>query len=229
LLIDPKFDAGQSPLFCRSFDCSPFMSHDLDTVDAPSMPARVRVLVIDDDPAYQRLLSTVLGKTYLVSVAGDGAEGLAKAKASIPDLAIIDVQMPGLDGLQTLTAIRADSSLAGVKIIMLTADASRDTVFAAVRAGADDYLIKTAFSQQELLRKMDRLLKWDRRVADMAARSASHPHEATPRGPHLAGGSRGLTGSAVGAPESGEITTPATTGQPAVDQTHLQEILDSWD
>ncbi|HET6422494.1 MAG TPA: response regulator [Planctomycetaceae bacterium] len=205
------------------------MSHNPDTAVASSTPAHVRVLVIDDDPFYQKLLTTVLQKNYLISVAGDGVSGLAKAKEFVPDLAIIDVQMPGLDGLQTLTAIRADSALRALKVIMLTADASRETVFAAVRAGADDYLIKTAFSQEELARKIERLLKWNRQDADSTARSEPHPHEATPRGPHLATGARAMVNSTVPAPDSGEITTPTTPPPPSVDQTHLQEILDSWD
>lgn len=205
------------------------MPQNPDTVVTSSTQARIRVLVIDDDPLYRNLLSTVLGKKYDISVACDGLEGLAKARELTPDLAVIDVQMPGLDGLQTLTAIRADAALTSAKVIMLTADASRDTVFAAVRAGADDYLIKTAFSKDELVRKIERLLRWERQPATQSATSASHPHPSAPRGPHLTGGLRGLSNAPVVAPSADETIAPGVIPKPAVDQSHLQEILDSWE
>jgi len=67
--------------------------------------------------------------------------------------------MPGWDGLQTLAAFRKEPSLAHVRTIVLTSDASRDTVLAAVQAGANDYMIKTGFSREEFDRKVARLLQ----------------------------------------------------------------------
>jgi CheY-like chemotaxis protein len=120
--------------------------------------ATTRVLIIDDDPLIRTLLVTALRKDCLVGVAADGAEGFDKALALRPDVAVIDVNMPGWDGLKTVEEFRASAVLRDVKIIMLTADASKQTVMAAVRAGANDYLIKTAFSKADFYQKLNKLL-----------------------------------------------------------------------
>ena len=118
---------------------------------------RARVLVIDDDPLFRSLITSILRRDFLVSVAADGSEGYYKAIEHPPQLAIIDVQMPGWDGLRTLQAIRAHQALAKVPVMMLTSDASRQTVVAAIQCGANDYVIKTTLSREELLKKTRRL------------------------------------------------------------------------
>jgi DNA-binding response OmpR family regulator len=118
---------------------------------------RARVLVIDDDPLFRSLITSILRRDFLVSVAADGSEGYYKAIEHPPQLAIIDVQMPGWDGLRTLQAIRAHQALAKVPVMMLTSDASRQTVVAAIQCGANDYVIKTTLSGEELLKKTRRL------------------------------------------------------------------------
>ena len=121
--------------------------------------SRPRLLVIDDDATFRNLLVSLLRKDYVVFVAADGLEGFQKAGESPPDLAVIDVQMPRLDGLQTLRAFRAHPHLKSVPVIMLTGDASRETVIAAVQAGATDYIIKTVFTKDDLNRKIRRALE----------------------------------------------------------------------
>jgi DNA-binding response OmpR family regulator len=122
---------------------------------------RARVLVIDDDPLFRSLITSILRRDFLVSVAADGSEGYYKAIEHPPQLAIIDVQMPGWDGLRTLQAIRAHQALAKVPVMMLTSDASRQTVVAAIQCGANDYVIKTTLSREELLKKTRRLANVD--------------------------------------------------------------------
>jgi CheY-like chemotaxis protein len=117
-----------------------------------------RVLIIDDDPLIRALLVSALRKDCFVAVAADGAEGYAKALELKPDVAVIDVNMPGWDGLKTLEEFRGHENLRAIKIIMLTADASKQTVMAAVRGGANDYLIKTSFSKVEFYRKLNQLV-----------------------------------------------------------------------
>jgi CheY-like chemotaxis protein len=117
-----------------------------------------RVLIIDDDPLIRTLLVSTLRKECFVAVAADGAEGFAMARELKPDVAVIDVNMPGWDGLKTLDAFRSHASLRDIKIIMLTADASKQTVMAAVRGGANDYLIKTSFSKADFYRKLNHLI-----------------------------------------------------------------------
>jgi DNA-binding response OmpR family regulator len=222
------------------------MSYNPDNPSFSPKRDRARVLVIDDDPTFRNLLAAILRSKYLISVASDGLAGLQKVKEYPPDIAITDVQMPGLDGLQTLAAIRKDPTLSRLWVIMLTGDASRETVLAAVRSGADDYLIKTALSKEEVLRKIDRLLQRERSEAKpvslappassytnadrLATAGATDPHHPSSiRSMVTAPGMRLSANS-----DSGEILTATLAGdshadQASVDQSHLQEILDSWD
>jgi DNA-binding response OmpR family regulator len=122
------------------------------------MLKRARILVIDDDPLFRSLIVSLLRKQYYVSVAGDGSEGFYKALEQPPELAIIDVQMPVWDGLKTLRAFRTHPALATVKTMILSGDANRDTVLAAIYDGANDYVIKSSFSKTEFLEKIVNLL-----------------------------------------------------------------------
>src|SRR5262245_59734422 len=119
---------------------------------------RARVLVIDDDPLFRSMITSILRRDFLVSVAAEGADAYYKAIEHPPQLAIIDVQMPGWDGLRTLQSFRAHQALATVPVMMLTSDASRQTVVAAIQGGANDYVIKTTLSRDELLKKTRRLV-----------------------------------------------------------------------
>jgi DNA-binding response OmpR family regulator len=119
---------------------------------------RARILVIDDDPLFRSLITAILRKDYFVSVASEGSDGYYKAIEHPPQLLIVDVQMPGWDGLRTVQAIRAHQLLAKTPVMMLTSDASRQTVVAAIQCGANDYVIKTTLSRDELLKKAGRLI-----------------------------------------------------------------------
>ncbi len=123
------------------------------------MSYNARILIIDDDPLFRSLLVTLLRKGNLVSVAAEGQEGFHKATAHPPDVAIIDINMPGWDGLTTLAEFRSHPILKNTKIIMLTGDASRETVVAAISAGANDYVIKTGFSKEEFCEKVEGLAR----------------------------------------------------------------------
>lgn len=122
------------------------------------MRSRSRILVIDDDQIFRNLVFTLLRKDFLVSVASDGETGFQKAREHRPDLVIIDFQMPGWNGLKTLKAFRSNRSLSTVKVMMLTSDASKETVLAAIQAGTDDYTIKTGFNKADFLTKINKLL-----------------------------------------------------------------------
>src|SRR5262245_11193434 len=98
---------------------------------------RARVLVIDDDPLFRSLMTSSVRGDVLRPVAAGGSEVYYKGSEHPPQLAIIDVQMPGWDGLRTLQAIRAHQALAKVPVMMLTSDASRQTVIAAIQCGAN--------------------------------------------------------------------------------------------
>lgn len=120
---------------------------------------RRRILVVDDDPLFRSLMTNVLRHDFDVTVAQDGADGFYRAIDCVPDVAVLDIQMPGWDGIKTLKAFRAHPVLAKVKVVVLTSDSSRETVLAAINAGADDFVIKTAFSRDEFRTKLNILLR----------------------------------------------------------------------
>jgi two-component system, OmpR family, response regulator MprA len=122
--------------------------------------ARPRVLVIDDDANITAFLKRALAyEGYLVDTAHDGPSGLAAARDNPPDLVILDVMMPGIDGLELARRLRAGETETGkLPILMLTA---RDEVSDRVQgldAGADDYLVKP-FALEELTARLRALLR----------------------------------------------------------------------
>ncbi len=104
----------------------------------------VRVLVADDEDDIRALVClavTRAGCTVTGSVA-DGNTALAAARADVPDLAVLDVSMPGITGLEVCTALRGDPVTAGIRTLLLSAGASLDDVARGLSAGADAYLAK---------------------------------------------------------------------------------------
>src|SRR4029450_1942193 len=130
-----------------------------------------KILVVDDDPNVQRLLQyTLKQEGYEVVVAGDGAEGFRLWGAEHPDLILLDVMLPKLDGSQVAGEIRTEEGTAGhVPIIMLTAEREVEQKVRGLRAGADDYLIKP-FHPAELLAPIKSLLARFSRQATLLAR-----------------------------------------------------------
>ena len=121
-----------------------------------SAPAE-RVLVVDDDPPLRRMLNrTLVAEGFEVTVAADGGAALAATEVGAPDVIVLDVAMPGLDGLAVCRRLRAKGVRAPV--LMLTArDAVPDRV-AGLEAGADDYLVKP-FAVSELVARLRALTR----------------------------------------------------------------------
>jgi len=112
----------------------------------PNLPATL--LVADDEPSVLSLLSDTFKKEgYCVHLASNGHEALEKYRTYLPDLILMDVRMPGMDGLEAFKAIRAEDQ--GVMIIIMTAYATIDTAVSAMKMGAFDYIVKP-FNLDEL-------------------------------------------------------------------------------
>jgi two-component system response regulator MprA len=120
------------------------------------MGSRPNILVVDDDVSIAAALRRALiYEGYQVDVAPDGSLALARARERIPDLVILDVMLPGLDGVEVCRRLRADGD---VPILMLTArDRTADRVLG-LDAGADDYLVKP-FAYDELMARVRALLR----------------------------------------------------------------------
>jgi two-component system, OmpR family, response regulator MprA len=116
-----------------------------------------RVLVVDDDPPLRRMLArTLTAEGYEVTLAADGGGALAEAERTAPDVIVLDVAMPGMDGLTVARRLRGKGL--PTPILMLTArDAVPDRV-AGLEAGADDYLVKP-FAVQELIARLRALTR----------------------------------------------------------------------
>lgn len=119
----------------------------------PIAPSRVAsVLVVDDAMAVRALEATILRRAgYQVATSRDGLEALASMRDAPPDLVITDLEMPALDGLGLLRAMRADRHLEAVPVIVLTARAADADRRAAIDAGADAYIVKEGFEERDLL------------------------------------------------------------------------------
>jgi DNA-binding response OmpR family regulator len=118
-----------------------------------------RILVIEDQSDIRRLIRWALeDQAHELVEASTGPLGLAAAQAQRPDLVLLDWMMPGgMDGLEVCRAMRADVSLAGVKIVMLTARAAPADMRKGQEAGADEYLVKP-FSPRLLVDTISSLL-----------------------------------------------------------------------
>ena len=133
----------------------------------PDPPTSNEVLLVDDDAAIRRMLQrTLVAEGYAVRAVGDGGAALAAVEASAPDLVVLDVAMPGLDGLSVCRRLRAKGL--ALPILLLTArDAVADRV-AGLEAGADDYLVKP-FASEELIARLRVLLRRGRLAGETLA------------------------------------------------------------
>ena len=118
-----------------------------------------KILVVDDEPDAVELLEVNLkGAGYEVVSAHDGEEALTKARMTLPDLIILDLMLPEVDGMEVCKILRRDQKTAGIPIIMLTAKAAEIDRVLGLELGADDYVTKP-FSPRELVLRVKRLLR----------------------------------------------------------------------
>jgi DNA-binding response OmpR family regulator len=110
-----------------------------------------RVVIADDDADIRNLIAISARRIGMQVVAevGDGAGALAALRELVPNLAILDVAMPAMSGIEVCRAIKADAALAAIRIILLSAAADDESRAAGLAAGATDYLVKP-FSPREL-------------------------------------------------------------------------------
>lgn len=110
-----------------------------------------RVLVVDDDPALAEMLTIVLrGEGFDTAVVGDGTRALPAVRELRPDVVLLDLMLPGMNGIDVCRAIRSES---GVPIVMLTAKSDTVDVVLGLESGADDYVVKP-FKPKELVARI---------------------------------------------------------------------------
>lgn len=121
--------------------------------------ARARILVVEDEAAISDVLTQVLRRSgYDVSLASNGDDGLALALSTLPDLMILDIMLPGMDGWEVCRRLRATPKGQNIPIIMVTARREEQDVVEGLSLGADDY-IRKPFSLNELLARVKARLR----------------------------------------------------------------------
>ncbi|MFJ9114145.1 response regulator transcription factor [Streptomyces sp. NPDC102394] len=129
-----------------------------------------RVLVVDDDPTVAEVVTGYLDRAgYVVDRAGDGPDALARAEAHWPDLVVLDLMLPGMDGLEVCRRMRGRGP---VPVIMLTARGDEDDRILGLEVGADDYVTKP-FSPRELVLRVESVLRRTRPSQPSAALRAA--------------------------------------------------------
>lgn len=119
--------------------------------DAPGK----KILVIDDEEPIRRLLSQVLtGCGYKVVTADNGKTGVVRAFTERPDVILVDLQMPGMNGKETIAGIKSDPVTDGIPIIVLTADATRENIVEARALGACSVVAKVGFKLETFLERI---------------------------------------------------------------------------
>lgn len=117
-----------------------------------------RILVVDDDPDVAKSIENSLRKLYKVFVVYSGIEAIKEARRHPPDLIVLDVRMPDMDGLETCQQLRLDPALADIPILFLTALGRPEDRVAGLKAGGDDYLTKP-FNLEELQLRIKAILR----------------------------------------------------------------------
>ncbi len=124
-----------------------------------------KILVIEDDPAISRLVDYSLRhEGYAVIQASNGLEGIRKAHNEAPDLVILDVMLPGMDGFEICHRLRAEPDTAQLLILMFSAKAQEIDKNTGLKVGADDYLPKPA-SPTEIVSRVEKLLAQKKHTA----------------------------------------------------------------
>ena len=134
-----------------------------------------QILVVEDDPDIAELIRHYLEKSgHAVQLLGSGAAVLPKVRGERPDLIVLDLMLPGLDGLMVCQALRSDPLTAAIPIIMVTARGDEADRIAGLELGADDYVTKP-FSAKELAARVSALLRRAQRLdpADPVVRYGS--------------------------------------------------------
>lgn len=117
-----------------------------------------KILIIEDDKFLRELISQKLGKEgYEIMEAVDGEEGMESVEKEKPDLILLDLILPGIDGFEVLARIKQDSS--APPVVVLSNLGAKDDIDRGLKMGAEDYLIKAHFTPTEIINKVKNILK----------------------------------------------------------------------
>jgi DNA-binding response OmpR family regulator len=118
------------------------------------------ILIVEDDKILRELISQKLEKeNYKISAAVDGEEGLKKTKEEKPDIVLLDLILPGIDGFGVLEEIKKDPEINKIPVVILSNLGQKEEIERGMNLGATDYLIKAHFTLSEIVAKVKNILK----------------------------------------------------------------------
>jgi len=124
------------------------------------MEPKKTILIVEDDKFLRELISRKLsGEGFDALEAVDGEEGIKKIKEGKPDLVLLDLILPGIDGFEVLARLREDPEISSIPVIILSNLGQREEVEKGLKLGAIDYLIKAHFTPGEIIEKIKNVLK----------------------------------------------------------------------
>lgn len=124
------------------------------------MANQTKVLIVEDDKFLSELISTKLDKEgFSIALAGDGETGLKKAEEFKPEIVLLDIMLPGMDGFEVLEKLKASPELKKIPVIILSNFGQESKVERGLQLGAVDYLVKANFTTGEIVSKIKEILK----------------------------------------------------------------------
>lgn len=118
-----------------------------------------KILLVDDTEFYRKAYTSKLStEGYLVTVAGNGIEALKALSTQKPDLVLLDIVMPVMDGFKVLQAIKADANLQTIPVVVFSAKGETDEISKAISAGAADFLVKAITTPNKVVEKIKGIL-----------------------------------------------------------------------
>jgi len=118
-----------------------------------------KILVIEDDKFLRQLVTKKISKRdYNIVEAVDGESGLEKAEEEDPDLILLDLILPGIDGFEVLSELKDDPELSTIPVVILSNLGQKDEIEKGLQMGAEDYLVKAHFTLSEIVEKIEEVL-----------------------------------------------------------------------
>ncbi|MFA4834336.1 MAG: response regulator [Patescibacteria group bacterium] len=125
----------------------------------PSGSSKIKILLVEDDPFLLSMYNTKFElENFKVVAAEDGEKGLKLALKELPDVILLDIMLPRMDGFEVLKALKADKKTSGIPVILLTNLSQKEKVKEGLSLGANDYLIKAHFMPSEVVEKIKKLI-----------------------------------------------------------------------
>lgn len=168
-IIKSTFNAKQATQkICKILGDEKLLSKDAPQMEIPA--TRPKLLIVEDDKFLRDLASQKLSKENLeVLTAVDGEQGVSVAEANIPDIILLDILLPGIDGFEVLKRLRLNPKLEKTHVAMLSNFGQREDIERAFAAGADHFLVKANFTLDEIVQEVKKILATPRVIPPPAA------------------------------------------------------------